>query len=195
MEIRKHLSKDANGTDVDVHLYRSIIRSLMYLTSSRPDIMFVMCACSRFQVQQKFSYACSLVGGAGAGLDRIHNRRLQFLGLQANLFGNARNNTKLWLIPQLKQNTLLLPTAMDSAICVVKNLVYHSKTKHIEIRHHFIRDSYEKRLIEMVKILTDYNVADLLTKSFDVSRFQFLIASIVLKGKHDAKILNTAGLS
>ncbi|GJX10091.1 hypothetical protein Tco_0199950, partial [Tanacetum coccineum] len=54
----------------------------------------------------------------------------------------------------------------ESAICVVKNPVYHSKTKHIEIWHHFIRDSYEKRLIEMVKIHTDNNVANLLTKAF-----------------------------
>nr|GEW58240.1 hypothetical protein [Tanacetum cinerariifolium] len=59
----------------------------------------------------------------------------------------------------------------ESAIYVVKNHAYHSKTKHIEIRHHFIRDSYEKRLIELVKIHTDYNVADLLTKAFDVTRF------------------------
>ncbi|GKA29991.1 putative ribonuclease H-like domain-containing protein [Tanacetum coccineum] len=59
----------------------------------------------------------------------------------------------------------------ESAICVVKNPVYHSKTKHIEIRHHFIRDSYEKRLIEMVKINTDNNVADLLTKAFDFLTF------------------------
>ncbi|GJS02904.1 putative ribonuclease H-like domain-containing protein [Tanacetum coccineum] len=66
----------------------------------------------------------------------------------------------------------------ESAICVIKNPDYHSKTKHIDIRHHFIRDSYEKKLIEMVKIHTDYNVADLLTKAFDVTRFQFLIASI-----------------
>nr|GEU46800.1 ribonuclease H-like domain-containing protein [Tanacetum cinerariifolium] len=56
----------------------------------------------------------------------------------------------------------------ESAICVIKNHVYHSKTKHIKIRHHFIRDSYEKRLIEMVKIHTDNNVADLLIKAFDV---------------------------
>ncbi|GJX34289.1 putative ribonuclease H-like domain-containing protein [Tanacetum coccineum] len=55
----------------------------------------------------------------------------------------------------------------SSAIYVVKNPVYHSKTKHIEIRHHFIRDSYEKRLIEMVKIYIDNNVADVLTKAFD----------------------------
>nr|GEX61953.1 copia protein [Tanacetum cinerariifolium] len=59
----------------------------------------------------------------------------------------------------------------ESAIYVVKNPFYHSKTKHIEIRHYFIRDSYEKRLIEMVKIHIDSNVADLLTKAFDVTRF------------------------
>nr|GEU63071.1 retrovirus-related Pol polyprotein from transposon TNT 1-94 [Tanacetum cinerariifolium] len=71
----------------------------------------------------------------------------------------------------------------ESANCVVKNPVYHSKTKHIEIRHHFIRDSYEKRLIEMVKIHTDFNVADLLTNAFDVTRFQFLVASIGIELK------------
>nr|GEX74385.1 putative ribonuclease H-like domain-containing protein [Tanacetum cinerariifolium] len=63
----------------------------------------------------------------------------------------------------------------ESAICVIKNPIYHSKTKHIEIRHHFIRDSYEKKLIEMVKIHTDNNVVDLLTKAFDISRFNFLV--------------------
>ncbi|GKD64901.1 putative ribonuclease H-like domain-containing protein [Tanacetum coccineum] len=56
METYKPLSKDENETDVDVHLYRSIIGSLMYLTSSRPDIMFAVCACSRFQVQPKASH-------------------------------------------------------------------------------------------------------------------------------------------
>ncbi|GKF55570.1 hypothetical protein Tco_0165910, partial [Tanacetum coccineum] len=56
METHKPLTKDENGADVDVHLYRSMIRSLMYLTSSRPDIMFAVCACSRFQVQAKASH-------------------------------------------------------------------------------------------------------------------------------------------
>ncbi|GKA33951.1 putative ribonuclease H-like domain-containing protein [Tanacetum coccineum] len=60
----------------------------------------------------------------------------------------------------------------------VKNPVFHSKKKHIEIRHHFIRDSSKKKLIQMIKIHTDKNIADLLTKAFDVSRFQYLIASI-----------------
>ncbi|GKE38468.1 copia protein [Tanacetum coccineum] len=59
----------------------------------------------------------------------------------------------------------------ESTICIAKNPVFHSKTKHNKIRHHFIRDSYEKKLIQMIKIHTDQNVADLLTKAFDVSRF------------------------
>ncbi|GJW29381.1 hypothetical protein Tco_0046256 [Tanacetum coccineum] len=58
----------------------------------------------------------------------------------------------------------------ESTICVVKNPVYHSRTKHINIRHHFIRDCYEKRLIDVLKIHIDSNVADLLTKRFDVTR-------------------------
>ncbi|GJZ24475.1 hypothetical protein Tco_0561934 [Tanacetum coccineum] len=58
----------------------------------------------------------------------------------------------------------------ESTICILKNLVFHSKTKHIEIRHHFIRVAYEKKLIQVLKIHTDDNVGDLLTKAFDVSR-------------------------
>ncbi|GJT78847.1 ribonuclease H-like domain-containing protein [Tanacetum coccineum] len=57
----------------------------------------------------------------------------------------------------------------ESTICIMKNPVFHSKTQHIEIRHHFIRDSYEKKLIQVIKIHTDHNVADLLTKAFDVN--------------------------
>ncbi|GKB72223.1 hypothetical protein Tco_0933635 [Tanacetum coccineum] len=57
----------------------------------------------------------------------------------------------------------------ESTIYIVKNPVFHSKTKHIEIRHHFIRDCYKKKLIQVIKIHTDYNVADLLIMDFDVS--------------------------
>nr|GEX86477.1 putative ribonuclease H-like domain-containing protein [Tanacetum cinerariifolium] len=45
--------KDGPGKDVELHLYRSMIRSLMYLTASRPDIMFFVCACARHQVTPK----------------------------------------------------------------------------------------------------------------------------------------------
>nr|GEX21143.1 hypothetical protein [Tanacetum cinerariifolium] len=63
----------------------------------------------------------------------------------------------------------------NSAICIVKSPVYHPKTKHIEIRHHFIKDCFEKKLISVDHIHTDENVADLLTKSFDAGRFQYLV--------------------
>nr|GEV54921.1 hypothetical protein [Tanacetum cinerariifolium] len=71
----------------------------------------------------------------------------------------------------------------ESTICIVKNPVFHSKTKHIEIRYHFIRDAYEKKLIQVLKIHTDDNVADLLTKAFDVSRnFVLLVQKLILLG-------------
>nr|GEW51232.1 hypothetical protein [Tanacetum cinerariifolium] len=56
IETEKPLLKDPNGEDVDVHTYRSMIGLLMYLTSSRPNIMFVVCTCSCFQVTPKASY-------------------------------------------------------------------------------------------------------------------------------------------
>ncbi|GKE40488.1 hypothetical protein Tco_1463893, partial [Tanacetum coccineum] len=56
METNKPLTKDKEAENVDVHLYRSMIGSLMYLTASRPDIMFGVCACARFQVTPKTSH-------------------------------------------------------------------------------------------------------------------------------------------
>nr|GEX10106.1 ribonuclease H-like domain, Gag-pre-integrase domain protein [Tanacetum cinerariifolium] len=56
METQKPLLKDKDGEEVDVHMYRSMIGSLMYLTSSRPDIMFAVCACARYQVNPNVSH-------------------------------------------------------------------------------------------------------------------------------------------
>ncbi|GJZ51199.1 putative ribonuclease H-like domain-containing protein, partial [Tanacetum coccineum] len=56
METQKPFLKDEDGKEVYVHLYRSMIGSLMYLTSSRPDIMFAVCACARYQVNLKVSH-------------------------------------------------------------------------------------------------------------------------------------------
>ncbi|GJW31049.1 hypothetical protein Tco_0047924 [Tanacetum coccineum] len=206
METLKLLLKDAEVKDVDVHLYRSMIGSLMYLTSSRPGIMFVVCACERFQVTPKVSHLHDvkrifryLKGQpklglwcpkdspfdleayydsdyAGASLDRKSTTGEyvaaasycgQVLWIQNQMLDYGYNfmNTKIFI-------------DNESTICIVKTPVFHSKTKHIEIRHHFIRDSNKKKLIQMIKIHTDQNVTDLLTKAFDVGRFQYLIASI-----------------
>ncbi|GJR82938.1 putative ribonuclease H-like domain-containing protein [Tanacetum coccineum] len=56
IESNKPLVKDEDGVDIDVNIYRSMIGSLMYLTASRPNIMFVVCACTRFQVYPKASH-------------------------------------------------------------------------------------------------------------------------------------------
>ncbi|GKA47983.1 putative ribonuclease H-like domain-containing protein [Tanacetum coccineum] len=171
METNKALTKDEDGEDVDVHLYRSMIGSLMYLTSSRPDIIYL-----KGQPKLGLWYpkdsplileAFSDIDYSGSSLDRkFTTGGCQFLG------------SRLISWQCKKQTVAKSHVDNESAIYVIKNPVYHSKTKHIEIGHHFIRDFYEKRLIEMVKIHIDYNVADLLTKAFDVRRFNFLVASI-----------------
>ncbi|GKB70355.1 putative ribonuclease H-like domain-containing protein, partial [Tanacetum coccineum] len=56
METQKPLLKDEDGKEVDVYMYRSMIGSLMYLTSSRPNILFAVCACARYQVNPKVSH-------------------------------------------------------------------------------------------------------------------------------------------
>ncbi|GJZ45764.1 hypothetical protein Tco_0593360 [Tanacetum coccineum] len=56
VDLEKPLVKDGDANDLDVHLYRSMIGSLMYLTTSRPDIMFAVCTCARFQVTPKTSH-------------------------------------------------------------------------------------------------------------------------------------------
>ncbi|GJY92675.1 putative ribonuclease H-like domain-containing protein [Tanacetum coccineum] len=200
----KALVKDEEAEDVDVHVYRSMIGSLMYLTASRPDITFVVCACARFQVNPKTSHlhavkrifrylkgqpklglwypkdspfdleAFSDSDYAGASLDRKSTTGAEYVAA-ANCCGHV-----LWIQNQMLDygfNFMNTKIYIDneSTICVVKNPVFYSKTKHIEIRHHFIRDSYEKKLIQVIKIHTDNNVADLLTKAFDVSVYKRLM--------------------
>jgi hypothetical protein len=65
-----------------------------------------------------------------------------------------------------------------SAISVAKNLVFHKRMKHLEVRHHFLRDHVEKRDIEMRYIDTERQLADIFTKPFDASRFTALRGGI-----------------
>ncbi|GJV60325.1 putative ribonuclease H-like domain-containing protein [Tanacetum coccineum] len=233
IESNKPLIKDEDGVDVDVHVYRSMIGSLMYLTTSRPDIMFAVCACARFQVTPKASHLNAVKrifrylkhqpklslwyprdspfeleayldsDYGGTSLDRKSTTGgCQFLGRRLiswqckkqTIMANSTTEAEyvaaanccgqvLWIQNQMMDygfNFMNTKIHIDneSTISVIKNHVAHSRTKHIEIRFHFIRDCYKKRLIEVIKIHTDHNVVDLLTKGFDVTRFNFLVVSI-----------------
>ncbi|GKG08896.1 hypothetical protein Tco_0334728 [Tanacetum coccineum] len=68
MEPNKALDKDKEADSMDVHLYRSVIGSLMYLTTSRPDIMFDVCACARDSPFDLEAFSDS--DYTGASLDR-----------------------------------------------------------------------------------------------------------------------------
>ncbi|GKB63288.1 putative ribonuclease H-like domain-containing protein [Tanacetum coccineum] len=193
IESKKTLVKDEYGVEVDVHEYRSMIGSLMYLTASRPYIMIAFCACARDSPFELEAFSDS--DYVGASLDRKSTTgRCQFLGRRLiswqckkqTIVANSTTEAEyvaaahccgqvLWIQNQMMDygfNFMNTKIHIDneSTICVVKNPVYHSRTKHIEIRHHFIRDCYEKRLIDVLKIHTNSNVVDLLTKRFDVTR-------------------------
>ncbi|GJU82378.1 putative ribonuclease H-like domain-containing protein [Tanacetum coccineum] len=182
IETQKPLIKNEEAADVDVYLYRSMISSLIYLNASRPDIMYLKGKPKRglwyprvssFDLEAYFDSDY-----ARANLDRKSITGEAEYIAAANCCGKV-----LWIHNQMLDygfnfmNTKIY-IDKESTICIVKNLVFHSKTKHIEIRHHFIRDAYEKKLIQVLKIHTNDNVTDLLTKAFDVSRFNFLIVNI-----------------
>ncbi|GKC06723.1 hypothetical protein Tco_0998333, partial [Tanacetum coccineum] len=173
IETNKVLVKDEEAEAVDVYLYRSMIGSLIYL-KGQPKLGLWYLMDSPFDLE-----AFSVSDYAGASLDRKSTTVAEYV-VAANCYGQV-----LWFQNQMLDygfNFMNTKIYIDneSTICIVKNPVFHSKTKHIEIRYHFIRDSYEKKFIQVIKIHTNYNVADLLIKAFDVSRFNFLITSIGL---------------
>ncbi|GJZ23310.1 putative ribonuclease H-like domain-containing protein [Tanacetum coccineum] len=189
-EIRSTLVKDEEASDVDVPSYR-------YL-KGKPKLGLWYPRESSFDLE---SYSDSS-DYAGANLDRKSTTGgCQFLGRRLitwqckkqTIVATSTTEAEyvaaasccgqvLWIQNQMLDygfNFMNTKIYIDneSTICIVKNPVYHSKTKHIAIRHHFIRDAYEKKLIQVLKIHTNDNVADLPTKAFDVSRFQFLVVS------------------
>ncbi|GJX63318.1 putative ribonuclease H-like domain-containing protein [Tanacetum coccineum] len=148
IETNKALLKDEEAEDVDVHLYRSMIGSLMYLTAFRPDIMFVVCACARFQVTPKVSHLHAV------------KRIFRYLKGQPKL--------GLWYP---RDSPFDLEAFSDMVANSTTEAEYVAAANYYgQIRHHFIRDSYEKKLIQVLKRHTNHNVADLLAKAFDVSR-------------------------
>nr|GEY69834.1 uncharacterized mitochondrial protein AtMg00810-like [Tanacetum cinerariifolium] len=137
-----------------VHLYRSMIRCLMYLTATRPDIMFAVCAAARHQVTPKTSNLLSV------------KRIFKYL--------TAYPKLGLWY---LRDSPFDLKAFSDSDYAGA-NGDRKSTTGGCQFLGR--RDANEKKLIQVLKIPTEHNVADLLTKSFDVTRFDYLVVNIDL---------------
>nr|GEZ61477.1 hypothetical protein [Tanacetum cinerariifolium] len=170
--------KDGPGKDVELHLYRSMIGSLMYLTASRPDIMFAVCACARHQVTPKECH--------------LHAVKRIFRYLKDSDYGGATQDRKSttggcqflgrrlisW---QCKKQTIMATSTTKTEYVAAASgcgQVLWIQNQMMDYGHHFIRDCYEKKLINVDHIHTDDNVVDLLTKPFDVGRFQYLVVSI-----------------
>ncbi|GKA74907.1 putative ribonuclease H-like domain-containing protein [Tanacetum coccineum] len=121
IETHKPLVKDEEAADVDTHLYRSMIGSLMYLTASKNDIMFVVCACSRFEVTPKTSHLNAvkrifryLKGKPKLGLwyPRVSLFDLEAYSDSDYAGANLARSRQSWLLLLQRQSMLLLPTVM-----------------------------------------------------------------------------------
>nr|GFB07911.1 retrovirus-related Pol polyprotein from transposon TNT 1-94 [Tanacetum cinerariifolium] len=92
----------------------------------------------------------------------------------------------LWMRTQLTDYGFhfdKIPMYCDSkaAIAISCNLVQHSRTKHIDVRYHFTKEKVEKGIVELFFVGTEYQLADLFTKSLPVERFQYLVRRLGMR--------------
>ncbi|GJU29734.1 hypothetical protein Tco_1173323 [Tanacetum coccineum] len=186
MEPLNNLGPDLSGKAVNETRYRGMIGLLMYLTASRPDIQFSTCLCSDLKGYSDSDYAgcnmdrkstsgaCQLLGGKLVAMSSAEAEYVVAAGCCANI---------LWMKSQLTDYDIIyekVPIFCDntSAIAISNNPVLHSRTKHIDIRYHFIRDHILKGDIELHFIPTQYQLADIFTKPLDEPTFKRLIVEL-----------------
>nr|KAJ0211503.1 hypothetical protein LSAT_V11C400213080 [Lactuca sativa] len=227
------IDADPTGTDVNHSLYRGMIGSLLYLTASRPYIMFGTILCARFQANPKESHlmavkrifrylkgtqnlalwyprdsAFELFGYtdsdyAGCNLDKKSTSGgCHFLGNRLISWSSKKQTSVaistaeaeyvaagrccaqlLWIQNQLLDYGIKFsktPIYCDntSAIQITQNPIQHSKTKHIEIRHHFIRDNVEKGKVVLEHVKTSEQLADIFTKALDSQTTAYIIGEL-----------------
>ncbi|GJR09670.1 retrovirus-related pol polyprotein from transposon TNT 1-94 [Tanacetum coccineum] len=233
---RTKLDEDLSGIPVDQTQYRSMIGSLMYLTASRPDLVFAVCMCARYQskptkkhleaVKRVFRY---LQGSINMGLwypkdtamaltayadadhagcqdtQRSTSGGAQFLGDKLVSWSSKKQTSTsissteaeyiamsgccaqiLWMRSQLSDygfayNHIPLYCDNKSAIALCCNNVQHSRSKHIDIRHHFIKEQVEKGVVELYFVRTKYQLADIFTKALPRERFEFILLRLGMK--------------
>ncbi|GKB52191.1 retrovirus-related pol polyprotein from transposon TNT 1-94 [Tanacetum coccineum] len=147
--------KDLQGKPVDATLYRGMIRSLIYLTSGRPNLIYAVC----------LAYADADHAGC-QDTRRSTSRSAQFLELTD--YGFQFNK-----IPLYCDN--------KSAIALCYKNIQHSRAKHIDVRYHFIKEQVENGIVELYFVRTEYQLADIFTKPLPRERFNFLIEKLGMR--------------
>nr|GEU77620.1 retrovirus-related Pol polyprotein from transposon TNT 1-94 [Tanacetum cinerariifolium] len=206
MAKKPKLDADLSGNPVDQTDYCSKIGSLMYLTSSRSDIVQVVCFCARYQsrstekhlkeVKRIFRY---LRGTVNMGLWYPKGFSFELTAFSdvehAGCIDSCKSTSggiqflcdKLVSWMSKKQNCTAISSAeaeymaLSSAIAISCNPVQHSRTKHIHTRYHFIKEHVENGIIELYFIRTEYQLADMFTKALPKDRFKYLVRRIGMR--------------
>ncbi|GJY12198.1 retrovirus-related pol polyprotein from transposon TNT 1-94, partial [Tanacetum coccineum] len=194
------IDTDLQGTPTDQTKYRSMIGGLMYLTASRPDIAFETFVCARYQacptekhlkeVKRIFRY---LRQSINKGLWTLVSERQASQLVVEKQDCTAMSTAKakyvslsaccaqvIWMRTHLLDygycyNKIPMYCDSKSVIAISGNSVQHSRTKHINIRYHFIKEHVEKGTIELYFVATEYQLADLFTKALPRERFEYLV--------------------
>ncbi|GJZ40228.1 hypothetical protein Tco_0586791 [Tanacetum coccineum] len=192
-----NLGPDLAGKLVNKTSYRGMIGSLMYLTATRSDIQFSTVLCARYQSNPKESHLTAmkrilryLKGTPTFGLYYQKCSGFDLKGYSDSDYAGCnmdRKNTsgtcqilggKLVCWSAKKQQLVAMSLAEANAIAISNNTVLHSRTKHIDIRYHFIRDYILKGDIELHFIPTKYQLANIFTKPLDEPTFTRLKAEL-----------------
>nr|GEU93696.1 retrotransposon protein, putative, unclassified [Tanacetum cinerariifolium] len=207
MEIKDKLDLDQTGTPVDAMKYRSMIGALMYLTSSRPDIVYATCLCLWYTKDFGFELTGFLDADYAGCKDTFKSTfgGAQFLGEKLVSWSSKKQNCTalstakaeyvslsaccaqvLWMRTQLMDygfhfNKIPIYCDLKSAIAISCKPVQLSRTKHIAVRYHFIKEHGEKGTIELYFVKTDYQLADLFTKALPVDRFNYLVRRLGMR--------------
>ncbi|CAJ2641766.1 unnamed protein product [Trifolium pratense] len=192
MHSTTNMSKTEDEGKVDQKVYRGMIGSLLYLTASRPDILFSKSNdyvlngfCDADYAGDKIerkstSGNCQFVGENLISWASKRQTTIALSTAEAEYISAAKCYTQLlWLKYQLEDYQVSshnIPLYCDNtaAIHLSKNPILHSRAKHIEIKHHFIRDYVQRGIIDIKFVDTENQWADIFTKALPVERFDFI---------------------
>ncbi|GJV36298.1 hypothetical protein Tco_1408775 [Tanacetum coccineum] len=172
---RLKLDEDLMGIPVDQTRFRGMVGSLMYLTARTINMGPL--------VSEKTTPSLTAYADADHADVKIQeNTSAEYIAC-LDLCSNP-----LEAIPDSKTifygfdfNKIPLYCDNKSAIALCCNNVQHSRSKHIDIRHHFIREQVENRVVELYFVETNYQLADILTKALPRERFEFLLPRLGMK--------------